>query len=342
METTVQQLAELVQGEVHGDGGQVITAARPLDLAQTGEITFLENDRHIPRLHTCKASAVVMPASLQGNGVTAIRVPDPLGAFVTIVRHLHGLPEDRTQGIDPRAVIAESAQLGEGTTVYPFAVIGEGTVLGARCRVHNGVVLGRYCRLGDDVTLYPNVVIYDGTVLGQRVVVHAGAVLGADGFGYRFLNGKHVKVPQLGHVEIGDDVEIGANTTIDRGTFQATNIGVGTKIDNLVQIGHNCKIGRSNVLVSQVGIAGSSTTGDFVVLAGQVGVADHLHIGDGALVGAKAGVSKNVPAGARLMGSFPALPEHDQRRIVATLRRLPEMRRDLRRIKLHLGMDDEE
>src|SRR5205807_3439123 len=166
---------------------------------------------------------------------------------------------------------------------FPFAAVGEGTVVGARCRLHSGAVVGRHCRLGDDVVLYPNAVLYDGTVLGSRVIIHANAVIGADGFGYRLQNGRHVKVPQLGHVELGDDVEIGACTTIDRGTFQATRIGAGTKIDNLVQIGHNCKIGRHNLLVSQMGIAGSSTTGDYVVMAGQVGIADHIHIGDRAV-----------------------------------------------------------
>src|SRR5262249_52828282 len=154
----------------------------------------------------------------------------------------------------------------------------ENTSLGARCHVHPHVVIGRGCKIGDDVVLYPGCVIYDGTVLGDRAIIHANAVLGADGFGYRFQAGKHVKVPELGHVEVGDDVEIGACTTIDRGTFQATRIGTGTKIDNLVMIAHNCRIGRHNMLVSQVGIAGSCNTGDHVVMAGQVGVADHVTI----------------------------------------------------------------
>jgi UDP-3-O-[3-hydroxymyristoyl] glucosamine N-acyltransferase len=191
------------------------------------------------------------------------------------------------------------------------------------------------------VTLYPGAVLYDGTVLGDRVVVHAHAVLGADGFGYRFQDGRHVKVPQLGHVEVGDDVEIGAGTTIDRGTFQATRIGAGTKIDNLVQIGHNCRIGRHNVLVSQVGIAGSCTSGDYVVLAGQVGVADHIHLGDRAVIGARAGVTKDVPAGQRMLGA-PATPEREQKRIMMTLEKLPELRRDLRRVMQHLGLDEDD
>jgi UDP-3-O-[3-hydroxymyristoyl] glucosamine N-acyltransferase len=214
-------------------------------------------------------------------------------------------------------------------------------VVGARCRLHSGAVVGRHCRLGDDVTLYPNAVLYDGTVLGDRVMVHANAVLGADGFGYRLQGGRHVKVPQLGHVEVGADAEVGACTTIDRGTFQATRVGEGTKIDNLVQIGHNCQIGRHNLFVSQLGIAGSSSTGEYVVIAGQVGIVDHCHIGDRAVIGAKAGVTKDVPAGQRMLGA-PATPERDQKRILMSLEKLPEIRRDLRKIKQHLGLKDDE
>jgi UDP-3-O-[3-hydroxymyristoyl] glucosamine N-acyltransferase len=201
--------------------------------------------------------------------------------------------------------------------------------------------VGRYCRLGDDVILYGNSVLYDGTILGHRVIVHANAVLGADGFGYRLQSGRHVKVPQLGHVEVGDDVEIGACTTIDRGTFQATRIGDGTKIDNLVQVAHNCQIGRHNLFISQMGIAGSSSTGDYVVIAGQVGVVDHVKIGDHAIIGAKAGVTKEVAAGERMLGA-PATPEREQKRILMSLEKLPEIRRDIRRIKQHLGLKDED
>jgi UDP-3-O-[3-hydroxymyristoyl] glucosamine N-acyltransferase len=170
--------------------------------------------------------------------------------------------------------------------------------------------------------------------------MHANSVVGADGFGYRFQNGRHVKVPQLGSVEIGDDVEIGACTTIDRGTFQATRIGAGTKIDNLVQVGHNCQVGKHNLFVSQMGIAGSSSTGDYVVVAGQVGIVDHVHIGDRVMIGGQAGVTKDVPAGLHILGS-PATPEREQKRILMSLEKLPEIRRELRKIKQHLGMKDE-
>lgn len=337
---TVQQLADLVKGAVEGDAETVITAARPLSEAQPGDISFVENDKHSRGFMGCQATALVVPAGLEAGGRTVIRVTDPLGAFVDIVRLLHGLPEDPMQGVDPRACVHPTAVLGPDASVYPFACIGAGTTLGARCRIHAGAVIGRFCRLGDDVTVYPGAVLYDGTVLGQRVTVHANAVLGADGFGYRLMNGRHVKVPQLGRVEIGDDVEIGACTTIDRGTFQATQIGQGTKIDNLVMVGHNCQIGKHNLFISQVGMAGSSTTGDYVVLAGQVGVVDHVHIGDRTIVAAQSGVPGDVAADQQVLGA-PARPIREQKRILISLDKLPDIVRDLRRIKQKLGLVDE-
>jgi UDP-3-O-[3-hydroxymyristoyl] glucosamine N-acyltransferase len=339
---TLRQLAELVHGTACGDADLVLHAARSLGEAGPGDITFIESDRHAHHLEQCRASAVVVPLDLPvPERLAAVRVADPLAAFVLIVRHLHGREDPPPSGVDPRAVVHPSARLGPDPSIHPLAVVGEGTVIGARCRIHSSAVVGRYCRLGDDVVLYPNAVLYDGCVLGHRVVVHANAVLGADGFGYRFQDGRHVKVPQLGSVEIGDDVEIGACTTVDRGTFQATRVGAGTKIDNLVQVGHNCHIGRHNLLVSQMGIAGSSTTGDYVVIAGQVGIADHVHIGDRVQIGAKAGIMRDVPAGQRMLG-IPATPEREQKRIVMSLQKLPELRRELRKLKQHLGLPDAE
>jgi UDP-3-O-[3-hydroxymyristoyl] glucosamine N-acyltransferase len=339
--TTLQELAALVHGEVIGDANLAVNAARPLGEADAGDITFIEDDKHAPLLESSRASAAVVPRSFPRNGLPLIQVADPLSAFIAIVRHLHGRPEPVPVGIDPRAYVAPRATIGAEANIHPFAYVGEGTVIGARCQLYPGAVVGRYCRLGDDVTLYPNAVLYDGTVLGNRTMVHANAVIGADGFGYRLQNGRHAKVPQLGHVECGDDVEIGACATIDRGTFQATRIGEGTKIDNLVQVAHNCRIGKHNLLVSQVGIAGSTSTGDYVVIAGQVGIRDHVHIGDRAVIGAKAGITKDVPAGQRMLGC-PATPEREQKRILMTMERLPEIRQDLRRIKQHVGLPDED
>jgi UDP-3-O-[3-hydroxymyristoyl] glucosamine N-acyltransferase len=339
VDITLQELAALVQGKVCGDGQLIIRAARTLQEAGPGEITFVESVKHAAELENSGASAAVVPAGLVSCRLPVIQVADPLSAFVTVVRQLHGRVELAVQGADPRASIHPSVVLGAGSSVHAFASIGEGTVIGSRCRLHPGVAIGRFCRLGDDVILHSNVVLYDGTVLGQRVVVHANSVLGADGFGYRQQNGRHVKVPQLGSVEIGDDVEIGACTTIDRGTFQATRVGEGTKIDNLVQIGHNCRIGKHNLFVSQMGIAGSSITGDYVVVAGQAGIVDHVNLGDKVIIGAQAGVTKDVPAGQCMLGS-PATPVREQKRALMSLEKLPEIRRDVQRIKQHLGMQD--
>jgi UDP-3-O-[3-hydroxymyristoyl] glucosamine N-acyltransferase len=324
-----------------GDERLVIQAARPLGEARVGDITFIEKDRQAEQLHGCPAAAAVVPAGVTCPSITLIQVQEPLTAFVEIVRRLHGRAEPPVHGIDPLASVHPTARVGPDPSLYPFAVVGEDSTVGARCRIHSGAVVGRHCRLADDVVLYPGAVLYDGTVLGNRVIVHANAVLGADGFGYRHQGGRHVKVPQLGYVDVGDDVEIGACTTIDRGTFTATRIGDGTKIDNLVQVGHNCRIGRHNLLVSQMGIAGSSSTGDYVIVAGQVGIVDHVHIGDHSVIGAQAGVTKDVPARQHMLGS-PATDLRDQKRILMSLEKLPEMRRELRRIKQHLGLTDED
>ncbi len=342
MTTTVRQLAEWVSGEVVGDGDVPIRAARPLSEAGPGDITFVEGERNLPSWHASAASAAVVPTSVPLNGRPLIRVADPLTAFATIVLQLRGLRTAESAGtIDPTAHVHPTARVGPDTTVGPFAVIGEGAVLGARCQVYPGAYVGRSCRLGDDVVLHPHVVLYDECVLGNRVTVHANTVIGADGFGYRTQNGQHVKVPQLGRVEVGDDVEIGACTTIDRGTFGPTRIGAGTKIDNLVMIAHNCQVGRHNLLVSQAGIAGSCTTGDYVVMAGQAGVADHLTVGDRAVIGAQAGVVKDIPADVRVIGS-PARPQKESWRFMLSVEKLPDLIRDVRRLKRALGMGDGE
>lgn len=340
MPMPLSQLAELVQGTVVGDGDLLIASAQPMQEAKAGDITFLEDPRHYPQVSNCRASAVVVPLQVPPNGKSLIQVAEPLLAFIKIVLHFRGVAAPLRPGIDPRAAIHPSARLGEDVYVGPFAVLGEGASVGNRCQIHAGAVVGAHSRLGHDVILHPHVVLYARTILGNRVVIHAHAVIGADGFGYRFQQGRHVKVPQLGHVEIGDDAEIGAGATIDCGTFQATRIGQGTKIDNLVQIAHNCQIGQHNIFVSQSGIAGSSSTGDYVVVAGQAGIVDHIHIGTGAIIGAQAGVTKDVPAGQRTLGS-PATPERLQKRMLMSLEKLPEMRQDLKRLKQHVRLDED-
>ena len=340
MSLTVRQLAERVRGEVLGDADLPIFHARTLADAQPGDITFVADAKHLAEWHTSRASAAVVPASVPVNGRPIIRVSDPLMAFAQIVKDFRHRPDDAHASIDPTAHVHPTAKLASGVTVGPFAVVGEGTEIGANSVVHAGAVVGRFCKLGADVTLFPHVVLYDDCTLGDRVRIHANAVIGADGFGYRMENGRHVKVPQLGSVEIEDDVEIGAGTTIDRGTFGPTRIGAGTKIDNQVQIGHNCQIGKHNIFVSQVGIAGSVTTGEYVVMGGQVGIADHVTVGDRAQLGAGTGSFRDVPADSRLLG-VPATPQPEQVRIWVSLARLPEALRDIQRLKKRAGMTDD-
>ena len=340
MSVTVRQLAALVHGEVEGNGELIIRAARPLQEAQPGDITFLDHLRHVAKLQASLASAAVIGADLPTAGKTVIRVAETFTAFIAIAQKLHARPPAAPTGVDPRAAVDPGATIGPDVSIAPFVTIGAGTVVGARCRIHSGVSIGRDCKLGADVVLHPNVALYDGTILGDRAIVHAGAVLGSDGFGYRFQQGRHVKVPQLGYVEVGADVEIGAGACIDRGTFGSTRIGAGTKIDNLVQIAHNVQIGNHAILVSQVGIAGSSSIGNYVQLGGQSGVTDHVSVGDGAQIAAKAGVMRDVPAGTRMFG-FPARPDREQLKMYASMEKVPTLYKDMQRVKKHLGLADE-
>ncbi len=341
MTFTLRQLAALVHGTVEGDGDLEICAARTLQDAQPGDITFLDKKSSVALLERSKATAAVAPLDLPMNVKALIRVADPLSAFVTIFQHLQGKAARRPTGIDPRALVDASAIIGPDPSIRASAIIGANTIIGKSCLVAAGVIIGDNCRLGDNVVLHPNVVLYDDTVLGDRVIIHANAVIGSDGFGYRLDKGRHVKVPQMGNVVVGNDVEIGAGSTIDRGAFQSTTIGEGTKIDNLVQIAHNCKIGKHNAFAAQVGIAGSTTTGNYVFMGGQAGVRDHITIGDGAVFGAKTGVFHDVGPGKRMF-LYPEFEERDAGRILACMKKLPAMRKDLLRILKELNLTEGE
>jgi UDP-3-O-[3-hydroxymyristoyl] glucosamine N-acyltransferase len=334
---TIQQLVDLVHGKLLGDGALVIQAARPLQDAQAGDITFLEEVKNLERLQQSQAGAAIVPPGVTIAGKTLIHVADPLMAFVAVYRHLQGKTAFQPTGIDPRAEVHPDAQIGPDASIEAFASVGQGTVIGPRCRLHPGVIVGRNCKLGADVVLHPNVVLYDDIVLGDRVIIHANSTIGADGFGYRAQQGRNVKVPQLSTVIIGADVEIGASTCIDRGVFEPTRIGEGTKIDNLVHIAHNCQIGKHNLFAAQVGVAGSCTTGNYVVMGGQAGIRDHVRLGDGAQVGAKTGISEDVAPGKRMFW-IPALEDRDAARVLACIRKLPAMRKDLLRLLKAMGL----
>ncbi len=336
-ELGLSELAEMVGGDLAGDAATNITGAAVLAEAAAGDITLIDSVERIGQLADTAASAAIVPrdtdvANASTLACPAIRVDDVHDAFTRIVSHFRPARDLRITGVSPQAAIDPSAQIGAGTAVCAGATIDAEVVIGECCRIGPGVHVMAGSRLGDDVVLDANVVLYPDSVIGNRVQLHAGVVIGCNGFGYKHVSGRHVPTAQLGHVEIQDDVEIGANTTIDRGTYGATLVGEGTKIDNLVMIGHNCRIGRHNMLCSQVGIAGSTTTGDYVVMAGQVGGRDHVHIGTGAVLGAMAGVSNDVEAGARVIGA-PATPERDQKLKQAAFSKLPEMRRQMRQMQ---------
>lgn len=340
MARTVAQWAEFVGGTVaEKDQAEAVEvtikgAATP-ELAGPQDVAFLQDPRSAHRLARCRAGVLlVRPQDAQLPEALSFRqiiIADPQTAFVRILAEVRPVRVP-TRGIAPTAVVHATAKIGEDCYVGAGACIGEDVVIGRGCDIYPGVVIGGGCQLGENVTLYPNVVLYQDCLLDDRVMIHANAIIGADGFGYRFTAGQFEKIPQLGWVHIHRDVEIGAGAAVDRGAIGPTVIGAGTKIDNMVQIAHNCQIGRHNAIAAQVGMAGSCSTGDYVRMAGQVGVADHVHMNTGCTLGAKAGVHKDIPAGETWIG-IPALPEADQKRLLFSARRLPAIREDLKTLE---------
>ncbi len=331
-------LANRVQGELFarsksGDQGAKITGASPLADAKPGDITLIDHEKHLPKLQASQAAACVTRQSFPDVAIPQIVVANPHEAFATICAMFrpHVIVKGAT-GIDPRAIVSPGANVSPSAIVEGLAQVGESCTIRERTHIHRGATIMEGCKIGSDCQIFPGVVLYPGTIVGDRVTLHANCVLGAHGFGYKMVDGKHVSTSQLGWVEIEEDVEIGANTTIDRGTYGATRIGAGTKIDNLVMIGHNCSIGKHNLICSQVGIAGSTSTGDYVVLAGQAGLRDHIHIGDRTMIGAQSGVASDAPEDQILLGS-PAIPRKEQAILYAAMNRLPEMRKTLKQLE---------
>lgn len=334
MTIALAEIARMVEGRLVGDdlpisGAATIVCARP------GDITLADKARLAPKLARSQASAVIVGPQFEPEGIPYITVRDVHAAFARVVKHFHPPRPPKPRGISPAAHVSPSARLADDVQVFPNATIGEDVVIGKGSVIHPGVQIMDGCRIGRGVTIFPNVTLYENTIVGDRVIIHSGVVIGAYGFGYSLAEGKHKLSHQLGYVEIGDDVEIGACSSIDRGTYGPTIIGEGTKIDNQVQIAHNCRIGRHNLFCSQVGMAGSTTTGDYVVIAGQAGIREHVHIGEGAIIGAQSGVMNDIPAGQRVFG-FPAIPERDQLLCWATIHKLPAMRRKLLEIERSL------
>ncbi len=320
-----------MQGEVVGDGSVVLKKFAPADRAQAGDVTFAENAEYLALAEKSAASAIIVGIGISTSSKVLIRVANPRVAFAKTLALFFPEPTLKA-GIHPTAVVAASAQIDPTAHIGPHCVVGEKVHLGARSILQGGDHVGDHSRLGDDCWIFPNVTIYPGTQIGSRVRIHSSTVIGADGFGYVPDAGVHLKVPQIGIVIIGDDVELGANVTVDRGALGPTIIGKGSKIDNLVQIGHNAVLGEHCILVSQVGIAGSTKLGDYVVLGGQVGVGGHLKIGSGASVVAQSGVMHDIPAGEKWMGA-PAQPDRQTKRQMLALQQLPELIRRVRQLE---------
>ncbi len=333
---SLQKLSDLCGGTIVGDQDTLVDDALPLCDARHGCITLLENRKLLSQESVIRASAVVVSRYEPSISIPQVVCENAFDAFTRMVACFRSPAVKYQSGIHPSASVSPDAIVSPTAMIGPNVFIGAGTKIGQRCRIHANVSISEYCEIGDDCEVFPGAVLYPSTKMGNRVLIHASVVLGAFGFGYRQQSGKHERTPQLGWVQIGDDVEIGAGTTIDRGTFGPTTVGEGTKIDNQVMIGHNCRIGRHNLICAQVGIAGSSTTGDYVVLAGQVGLRDHIHLADGTQVGAQSGVAESSQPNQVLLGS-PAIPAKDQIQTYLCLQRLPEMRRKLKQLESQIA-----
>lgn len=315
----------MVEGELHGGAPDVsITDIAEIQLANENEITFVGNSKYFTYLSETKAAAVILPTSYSGDFEPRIQVDNPQLAVKILIDHFRPPHPLSFQGIHESAVIHSSAKIGEKVTIGPNTVIGSHCIIGDNAIIEGNVNIGQDCSLGHDTHLYPNITVYDRTTIGANCIVHSGTVLGSDGYGFTQEDGIHRKIRQVGAVRIEDDVEIGSNCSIDRATLGETVIGQGSKLDNLVQIGHNVKIGKGCLIVAQVGISGSTQLGDYVVVGGQVGLAGHLKIGDQVTIASKSGVTKDIE-GHETVSGFPAQSHSEERKQVIYIRQLPEM-----------------
>ncbi len=336
MGKTLAELAELMQGRLEGPGDMEVSGIQSLDAAEEGQISFAVNLKFADNVRNSAASAFILPEIWPDDfNRPSIRVKDPYLGYALATQAFNIRPFEAA-GIAPGAVIGEGCNISDEVTVMARAVIGDGCIIEKEVTIHPGVVLGKNVKVGEGTVLYPNVVVYDRCSLGRNVIVHAGTIIGGDGFGYARNGSRHEKIIHTGTVVIEDDVEIGANSTIDRAALGETRIGRGTKIDNLVMIAHNVQVGQSSIIVSQVGISGSSKIGNGVVLAGQVGVVGHIEIGDGSMVGAKSGVAHNLEEGSQVSG-IPAIPHATWLKAVTIFRRLPNIVKEFRELKKKIG-----
>lgn len=330
MSASLSEIAKLVQGVVIGDDSIKISSLSSIDNVTPGTLIFADSPANLKLAEASEAAAILVNQQTTVSDKPLIQVAHPFKAFITLINHFNPAPKV-TPGVHPTAVIGEGVHLGENVFIGPYVVIDAGSSIGNNTVLKGHIHIGRNVIVGDHTTIHPHVTVYDQCKIGSRVTIHASTVVGSDGFGYTFIDGKHLKVPHVGHVVIHDDVEIGANTAVDRATMGATVIGEGTKIDNLVQVAHSVKLGKHNILCAFTGIAGSSTTGNHVVLAANVGVADHVTIGDRAVLGARTGVAPNklLKEDTVYFGS-PARPKEIALQHELAVNRIPLIRKNIK------------
>jgi UDP-3-O-[3-hydroxymyristoyl] glucosamine N-acyltransferase len=327
-EFTLQAIAEQIDGQVAGDQGKIIQGVAPFETADAAKITFAGGKKYLKHMDDCRAGAIIVPLDFEAPGKNLIGVKNPQLAFTRVVNLFHPaiLPP---AGIDAAASLGKDAQIGDDTRIGAFVTIGDRASIGSGTVIQNGAYIGPDVIIGDQVLIHPNVTILDRCHLGSRVIVHSGTVIGSDGYGFVPDGGKYHKIPQLGIVQIDDDVEIGAGNTIDRATFGRTWIQRGVKTDNLVHIAHNVVIGEDSVIVAQVGIAGSTRIGHHAILAGQAGISGHLKIGNRVTVGPMTGVGKDVSDGEVVSSGLPSMPHRTWLRVQRQIPSLPDMRRKI-------------
>jgi UDP-3-O-[3-hydroxymyristoyl] glucosamine N-acyltransferase len=333
MTITLEKIRDVVGGDLIGDGQIQIKGVAKIEEANKGDITFLANRKYIKFLNQTQASAILVPKDIKDIGDRPhIKTENPYLAFLKVVSIFHPLKPLIEKGVHPTAVIEEDTELGEDVRIGAYVVIGKKCHIGNCTVLMPGVVIGENVSIGHDCILHANVCLRENVVLGSRVIIHNGSVIGSDGFGFAPKEGVYHKIPQVGTVIIEDDVEIGANVTIDRATLGETRIHRGTKLDNLIQIGHNCTVGENTVIAAQTGISGSTHLGKNVRVGGQAGFQGHIHVGNGATVGGQAGVTRSVPEGVMVSG-YPARPHHDSLRIEAAMHHLPQLLKEFKALK---------
>lgn len=343
MNLSLSELAQLTGGNiVRGELDAFYTGISSLDQASASEVSFLGNAKYHPQFQNSKAGACLVAIGEHSGPaqMALIEVANPTHAFSAVIAHFSQADQQFQPGVDPRAMLDPSAQLDPTKVrIHAGAVIMAGAIIGDGCEIYPNAVIGQDAVLGKDCLIYQNVSIRERCVLGDRVIIQPGAVIGSDGYGYEFIGGRHVKIPQVGIVEIHDDVEIGANSCVDRARFGKTIIGEGTKIDNLVQIGHNAQIGKHSIVIALTGIAGSAKLGNYVTCAAQVGVAGHIEVGDKAVLAARTGVTSDLPGGQVYLGN-PAQPMKQELKIVALQRRLPQLFDEVKKLRKNLSDQD--